>query len=305
MDRHLLYHDMLESLAHDQCPVCRLTERRIDRLIRVMLREGVGDGETLRRCVRAKGFCNAHAWRMKEAGDPAAQAAFYRSLLEQHRASLERHLQRRKALGGVFAGVGAAADGGAGRGGEAPGSAGAGGAGGEGAARGGSAGGVFARFRTLSGAAVAVRRRIEEAERRRFLDSFSSEARCPLCVAAEASERMYVAAAVDYFAADEEFRERYRNRGVLCHPHVRRLVEEHGHRDEVTEMLDIQLVRLERHIDQLRELERTSAVRWSDEAGAPHLGGWIRAVRLDVGAPGTDTRYKTRVPPIPFATLKP
>lgn len=271
VDKYLLYHDLLESLAHDQCPVCRLTEKRIDRLIKVLLREGAGDSLTIQKYVQAKGYCNAHAWKVKEAGDPASQSAFYRALLEQHRAALERYLERRRSL----------------------------------AASGLAARIRFSRFRGLLHSVDAALRRREEAERQRYLDSFASEARCPLCVAAEANERMYVSVIPDYFEEDEEFRERYRNRGMLCHPHMRMLVEDHARKPAVEELLTIQLTRLNLQIEHLRELERTPNVRYSEEEGGAYLGGWIRAVRLDVGLPGTDTRYKQRVLPFKSASLKP
>lgn len=273
MDKYILYHDMLEALAHDQCPVCRLVDARMDRLIKVLLREGAGDSRMIDGYVRAKGYCNTHAWRVKESGDPASQSAFYRALLERHRASLERYLShRRPAVGAIRFSDSRATE-------------------------------PLRKIRELIQSRTNLRGRQEET--REFLDSFASEERCPLCVAAESSERRYVEAIPEYFEGDEEFRERYRNRGVLCHPHVRRLVAEHANRDSVPELLDIQLSRLDLQIEHLRELEHRSSARFSEEEGGAYLGGWIRAVRLDVGSPGTDTRYKQRAAPMPNATIKP
>jgi len=270
MDKYILYHDMLEALTHDQCPVCHLVDQRIDRFIKVLLREGAGDGHLVESYVRAKGYCNAHAWRVKEAGDPASQSAFYRALMERHRASLERYLQSRKP------GVEAPAQG------KEP----------------------LHRLRALLTAKRGGRERVAE-ETAQYLGSFASEERCPICVATETCERRYVEAIAEYFEGDEEFRERYRNRGVLCHPHVRRLVGEHAKRESIPELLEIQLSRLDLQIEHLRELERKASLRSSEEEGDAYLGGWIRAVRLDVGLPGTDTRYKQSAQPIPRATLKP
>src|SRR5690606_39605904 len=98
------------------------------------------------------------------------------------------------------------------------------------------------KFRILMSVGGAGKDR-EAQERRAYLDSFASEERCPLCVATESCERRYVEAIPEYFEGDEEFRERYRNRGMLCHPHVRRFVVEHAGRAAVPERLEIQMSR--------------------------------------------------------------
>jgi len=261
MDKYILYHDLRDALSHDHCPVCALMQQRMERTIKVILREGAGDGALIGSYVKAKGYCNAHAWQVKEAGDPASQAVFYRALLEGHRHSLELYLTHRRGepkpanqsgLRGLRKWLPATVVRGAGRG--AP--------------------------------------RASETER--YLDSFASEERCPLCAAAESCERRYVEAVAEYFEGDEEFRERYRNRGVLCHPHFRRLVKEHANSPVIEELAEIQLSRLDLHIEHLRAIERRANVRSSEEETSAYKGGWIRAIRLDVGVPGTDTGYKIR-----------
>jgi len=267
MDKYILYHDLKDALQHEACPVCALVEQRVDRSIKVMLREGAADGQLIGVYVRARGFCNAHAYRVKEAGEPSAQAVFYRALLETHKQHLERYVQARKRISEPQGGM------------------------------------PLHRFRHLLRATVAGGEGAPDTHA--YLSSFGSEERCPVCATAEASERRYVEAIVDYFEGDEEFRERYRNRGVLCSPHVRRLVAEHADRPAVAELLDIQLSRLDQHIEQLRDIERKAAVRCSEEEGSAYRGGWIRAVRLDVGAPGTDTRYKQGAAALKGWTVKP
>lgn len=257
MDKYILYHDLRDAIQHDHCPVCRLLERRIERTIKVLLREGAGDGILIRNYVRARGYCNAHAWQVKEAGDPASQAAFYRALLEEHRKSLALYVDRR------ISGEGAKARDG------------------------------LRRVKALLQGSVPAKDYSAE-ETLRYLDSFASEERCPICVVAESSERRYIEAIADYYEHDEEFRERYRNRGLLCHPHLRRLVREQGHRQSATELMDIQLSRIDLQIEHLREIERRANIPCSEESSDAYKGGWIRAIRLDVGIPGTDTGYKRR-----------
>ncbi len=260
-----MYHDMADALQHDQCPVCKLVDERVERMIKVLLREGAGDGQLIGSYVRARGYCNAHAWRVKESGDPASQAVFYRALLEDHKSSLYNYLVKRKQRDAAKKPAALRAL-------------------------------LHARMTGKVGAAD---------ETSVYLDSFASEERCPICATSESCERRYVEAVADYFEGDEEFRERYRNRGVLCHPHFRRLIQEHADRPSVPELLEIQLSRLELQIEHLREIERKANVRCSEEEGDAYLGGWIRAVRLDVGLPGTDTRYKQRILAFKDATLKP
>lgn len=265
MDKYILYHDMTEALQHDQCPVCKLVDGRVDRMIKVLLREGAGDGQLIGSYVRARGYCNAHAWRVKESGDPASQAVFYRALLEDHKASLRKYVESRKQRDESR---------------------------------------KSSPLRALLYARMTGRGGMPD-ETSVYLNSFASEERCPICAATESCERRYVEAVAEYYEGDEEFRERYRNRGVLCHPHFRRLIEEHANRPSLPELLDIQLSRLELQIEHLRDIERKANLRFSEEEGDAYLGGWIRAVRLDVGLPGTDTRYKQRELPFKDATVKP
>lgn len=255
MDKYVLYHDLLEAIRHDHCPVCELVEQRMKRSIRVMLREGAADGEMVASYVKAKGFCNAHAWQVKEEGSPAAQAVFYRALLEKHKQALAAFLQRAES--------------------------------------------EEARKKAAAKWRNRLLVKLPELPRRsdvldEFLGSFASEERCPLCVMAEACERRYVEATVDYFESDEDFRERYRNRGMLCQPHLRRLAEEHAHRSGALDLMRIQLGRLDLCIEHLREIEISTNRPHSKEEHRSYRGGWSRAVRLDVGLPGMDTHYKLK-----------
>jgi hypothetical protein len=269
MDKYILYHDLSDAVQHDHCPVCQLVERRVARTIKVLLREGAGDGATVGSFAHAKGYCNAHAWQVKDAGDPASQAVFYRALLERHKQSLEQYLNHRRTSRGKTTPK-------------------------EG----------LQRFRSLLQQAVPGRERTSD-ETLRYLDSFASEERCPICAVTESCERRYVEAVAEYFEGDEEFRERYRNRGILCHPHFRRLVQEHAQREATSELMEIQLSRLDLQIEHLRDIERKAHVRYSEEETHAYKGGWIRAIRLDVGLPGIDTRYKLRRGALQGSFIKP
>lgn len=260
MDKYILYHDLRDALQHGACPVCELVDQRIKRAITVFLREGYADSELRGSYIKAKGYCNHHAWQMREAGDAIAHAVMYRSLLEDHRASLESYMDARKKreaqsekespahrIRAIIQGV------------------------------------KNGRTDTASFSCT-----------REYLDSFCSEKPCPLCEMAISCESRYLEAIIDYYEGDEDFKEKYRNRGVLCHPHLRKLIQNHSSREGLEEMLEIQLGRLDLHIEQLREIERKASFRFSDTDIGAEKGVWIRAVRLDVGVPGTDTSYKSK-----------
>ena len=58
------YHDLLEALGQEGCPICRLGQRVSDRFLDGLLYECVND-PGLRAEIRAsRGFCHRHAWEM-------------------------------------------------------------------------------------------------------------------------------------------------------------------------------------------------------------------------------------------------
>ncbi|WP_274366303.1 DUF6062 family protein [Paenibacillus thermotolerans] len=261
MDKHIMYHDLKDALRHGVCPICSLVEQRVERTIKVILREGYTDSALRSSYRQAKGYCNRHAWQMREAGDPIAHAVMYRGLLEEHRASLEAYMNSRKGRIETSEKESTAVQ----------------------------------RIRAiLQGVKHASADDGRFAETRRYLDSFSSDKRCPLCEVAESCEARYVEAALDYYEGDEDFKEKYRNRGILCHPHLRRLIRDHGDRTGVEEMMEIQLGRLDLYIEHLSDMERKASLRYSEDPNGDDRGGWLRAIQLDVGSPGIDTSYKTK-----------
>ncbi|WP_199623526.1 DUF6062 family protein [Paenibacillus alkalitolerans] len=260
MDKYVLYHDLRDALQHGTCAVCTLVEQRIDRAVKVILREGFTDTELRGSYIRAKGYCNHHAWQVREAGDPVAHAVMYRGLLEQHRASLELFMNERNKIGEAVSK-------------ESP----------------------VQRIRSILQGIKEEPKKKTDTETVRYLDSFSSNNRCPLCEMARSCELRYVESIIDYYEGDEDFKERYRNRGVLCHPHLRQLIQNHPDRAILDELLEIQLGRLDTYIEHLTEIEKKANYSYSEADIGAERGGWIRAVHLDVGVPGTDTSYKLKL----------
>lgn len=60
-DHHPLYHDLLERLQAEGCPVCALTLRAVGRHLRAYVVEGVNDLDIRARLRASRGYCNRHA----------------------------------------------------------------------------------------------------------------------------------------------------------------------------------------------------------------------------------------------------
>ncbi len=264
LDKFILYHDLLDAMKHHCCPVCAVLEERMERAVKVTLQEGISDDVLRKQFLGANGYCNHHAWKLQQAGHPVTQSSLYRELFQAHREALDRFLQQRQ--------VKVVED----------------------------KRKTFARIRELFQKFTRPKTEISEPIKLQFL----SGRRCPLCESSALSEARYVEAVAEYYEHDEQFRERYRNRGVLCQPHLWMMMENHGYRRVVEEIVVIQQDRLESHIDQLHGFVRQAALKHSEEDRELDRSSWVHAIRLDVGMPGTNTTYKRKAIDQPYV-LKP
>ncbi len=90
VDKHIIYHALLEKLNQEVCPICKLIEKNVSSFIDGFLYEGV-NGTKLRESIKSsKGFCHFHAWKLQMAGDPLAHAIIYEELLKMEQDVLER-----------------------------------------------------------------------------------------------------------------------------------------------------------------------------------------------------------------------
>ncbi len=82
MAEDVLYHELLESLHAEGCPICRLARRASDSYFRALIYEGVTDVK-LREALRdARGLCERHAWRMAgRRGAVLGTAIIYRDVI--------------------------------------------------------------------------------------------------------------------------------------------------------------------------------------------------------------------------------
>ncbi len=87
--RHTTYFEVLDALALEGCPICRLSLRAVDRYLDLLSYEAVNDAGVRVRLRAGRGFCNYHSWQFTgEVRNAAGRAMIYRDIL----GALERPL---------------------------------------------------------------------------------------------------------------------------------------------------------------------------------------------------------------------
>ncbi|MDI7276912.1 MAG: DUF6062 family protein, partial [Anaerolineae bacterium] len=80
--KHTTFHEVLDALQQEGCPVCRLGLRAVSRHLDVLSYEGVNDPGARAELRRARGFCHAHAWQFaRDVRDGLGTAIIYRDVL--------------------------------------------------------------------------------------------------------------------------------------------------------------------------------------------------------------------------------
>jgi hypothetical protein len=251
VDKHILFHELRDALRHDTCPICSIVENRIKKAINIFLHEGIGDAETRNAYIKAKGYCNYHAWKLREAGDPLAHAILYKELLEHHKRDIESYLEQKRNASS------------------------------RNPSRSLSSLGMFRKKgRFLDGKEYLIK------------ESNTAPKQCLLCVTVKDVEKRYLQSLPVFFEQDEQFKNDYVNRGVLCNPHLRKLVDWNEPSEALAGILEIQLGRLDINIDHLEEIQRKANYQHSYKEPGAERGGWIRAVNLYVGSPGIENTFE-------------
>ncbi len=80
--KHNVYFDLLEAMGESGCPICSLSRRASARYLAAILNEGVNDPPLRRKLSDSLGFCNAHAWELRDIGDSLATAILYKDLVD-------------------------------------------------------------------------------------------------------------------------------------------------------------------------------------------------------------------------------
>ncbi|MBT9169581.1 MAG: hypothetical protein DDT19_02943 [Syntrophomonadaceae bacterium] len=104
MDKHICYFNLVDALKMEGCPICRLSQRSLERFFDNLLYENVNDPWIRRRIRKSLGFCKQHSTELikaaKRAGDNLGIAIIYEDMLSAARADLEKidPLQARNSL---------------------------------------------------------------------------------------------------------------------------------------------------------------------------------------------------------------
>jgi hypothetical protein len=82
MGKHTSYYELREALAEDGCPVCRLARRTVERFLDYLIYENVNNPGVREDIRQARGFCNLHAWQLRDVRGALGMAIIHRDVLE-------------------------------------------------------------------------------------------------------------------------------------------------------------------------------------------------------------------------------
>jgi len=80
--RHGIYYELRDALAGDDCPICRLGLRTVERFLDHLIYENVNDPGVRADIRAARGFCNLHAWQLRDNRGALGVAIIHRDVLE-------------------------------------------------------------------------------------------------------------------------------------------------------------------------------------------------------------------------------
>ncbi len=81
-NRHAIYFELRDALDGQGCPICRLALRTVERFIDYLIYENVNDPEVRADIRDARGFCNLHAWQLRDNRGALGVAIIHRDVLE-------------------------------------------------------------------------------------------------------------------------------------------------------------------------------------------------------------------------------
>lgn len=88
-DKHAIYYEVRDALAGTGCPICRLASRAIERFLDHLLYENVNDPGIRHDIRQARGFCNLHAWQLRDHRSALGIAIIHRDVIETLMARVE------------------------------------------------------------------------------------------------------------------------------------------------------------------------------------------------------------------------
>lgn len=75
MTKHTLYYELCEALAKPGCAICRLEAKAAARYLEGLVYENANDYKVRAAVEQARGFCNQHAWQLREGHGAALDVA--------------------------------------------------------------------------------------------------------------------------------------------------------------------------------------------------------------------------------------
>lgn len=87
--KHTTYYELRDALAEDGCPICRLAQKSVARFLDGLIYENVNDPGIREDIREARGFCNLHAWQLRDHGGALGIAIIHHDVLEDAMEAIE------------------------------------------------------------------------------------------------------------------------------------------------------------------------------------------------------------------------
>ncbi len=227
VDKHLVYHQLMDSLEQDACPICSLINKNNDRFTDIFFFESVNDIKLRNSIMISRGFCNYHAWKLHKTGDPLGHAIIYKELIEHDIGIIDEYLEKTDDR------------------------------------------------RYTAGLCKDLNKDLD------------SKDKCPACLLAYESEKTYIPALCEYLKNDVVFKDKFRESGFLCRPHLLKVLGIVKDESCLRELLAIHKGKLRSLAHDLSEIQRKSDYRFSHEPMTnDEKAAWTKAVKKHAGEPG-------------------
>ena len=79
--KEIIYEELMNRMKKGVCPICDFTEFRLAEALERFLHEGINTPHTRAKIEWTNGFCNFHAHRLLQLGDPLSHAILYHDFM--------------------------------------------------------------------------------------------------------------------------------------------------------------------------------------------------------------------------------
>lgn len=80
--KHTSFYELRDALAEEGCPICRLARKSVASFLDNLIYENVNDPGIRDDIREARGFCNLHAWQLRDHGGALGIAIIHRDVIE-------------------------------------------------------------------------------------------------------------------------------------------------------------------------------------------------------------------------------